>query len=451
MHKPVIKNGYRITVLLVMLLVIAPVTANAVIDGISGPTFNLTAKAGRIITGDGDSIYMWGYANGSGPMQYTGPTLIVNQGDTVVVNLTNNIPTIPGNTAVNTSIIFLGQLVTASVGTTGLLTNEAPPGGSVTYTFTASNPGTYIYHSGTRPELQIEMGLIGALIVRPTTGATCPALTLDPNKPSRGYGYCHLDAYFDREYLFLLSEMDPTIHQQVEFGNTALVDDTTRFPVLWFINGRNLPDTMSAPMSPLLPNQPYDCMPQAHPGEKVLIRMIGGGRDLHPYHTHGNNHTVIARDGRLLKTAASSVIDLSVSDFTTTSVPGETVDAIWTWTGKKLGWDIYGHNGTETGICVTPDPNGFDPVTYEYCPDHGKPFPVLLPNQQELTDGMFWSGSPFLGTSGPLPPGEGGYNPYAGLFFMWHSHSEKELTNNNIFVGGMATMAVVLPPGVLIP
>jgi hypothetical protein len=28
---------------------------------------------------------------------------------------------------------------------------------------------------------------------------------------------------------------------------------------------------------------------------------------------------------------------------------------------------------------------------------------------------------------------------------MWHSHNERELTTNNIFPGGMATFALVLP------
>jgi hypothetical protein len=177
------------------------------------------------------------------------------------------------------------------------------------------------------------------------------------------------------------------------------------------------------------------------------MRIIGGGLDLHPLHTHGNNHTIIARDGRLLKSNGSAYLDLALSDFTTSIIPGETVDALWEWTGTKLGWDIYGHDGTEPGICVNPDTNGFDPVTHEYCPDHGKPIPVILPDVEEMTFGPHYSGSPYLGGADFLPPGEGGFNPYAGIFFMWHSHNEKELTNNDIFVGGMATMAVVLPPG----
>ncbi len=52
-----------------------------------------------------------------------------------------------------------------------------------------------------------------------------------------------------------------------------------------------------------------------------------------------------------------------------------------------------------------------------------------------------------MGDLGNLPPGEGGLNPYGGYFFMWHSHTEKELTNYDIFPGGMLSMMVVEPPG----
>jgi hypothetical protein len=73
---------------------------------------------------------------------------------------------------------------------------------------------------------------------------------------------------------------------------------------------------------------------------------------------------------------------------------------------------------------------------------------VALPHQQDLTFGQFYSGSPFLGALGSLPPGEGGFNPNGGFLFMWHSHSEKEIVNNDIFPGGMLTMMFVEAPGV---
>src|SRR5690606_37497832 len=112
------------------------------------------------------------------------------------------------------------------------------------------------------------------------------------------------------------------------------------------------------------------------------------------------------------------------------AVPGETVDAIFEWTSKGLGWDIYGDPSDPAFAhsCNGAGPDNIDPATGEDCNYHGKTFgdptktlPVVLPESQSLTFGGHWSGSPFLGSLGSLPPGEGGLNPYGGLVYMWHS------------------------------
>ncbi|MDD5676785.1 MAG: multicopper oxidase domain-containing protein [Kiritimatiellae bacterium] len=389
------------------------------IDGVSvtdGGSVTLTARDGHIKTPEGGSLYMWGYAAGEGAMQYPGPTLIMNEGASVQINLHNTLTT-------PVSIVFPGQEgVQATGGEVGALTREAAPnGGVVSYAFTASRPGTYLYHSGTRQDLQVEMGLIGALIVRPAVATQA---------------YNHASTVFDHEYLFLLTEADPNVHAAIETGHPARADMTSFWPVYWFINGRCGPDTMSAPGVAWLPNQPYDCSPMMYPGEKLLMRLIGAGRDLHPYHMHGNNATIIARDGRLLESVPGvSGPDLAESDFTITVAPGQTTDAIFEWTGAKLGWDIYGHTSTNEPMM----PN-------EYAPDHGKSFPVTLPNPMDLTYGGHYSGSPFLGGMGMLPPANEGLNPYGAFMYMWHSHNEKEIVNNNVFPGGMLTMMMVMPP-----
>jgi manganese oxidase len=428
------KTFFAATVLCALLLAIQ---AQAMIQGVTGTSFSFTAKADYITTPEGGTIYMWGYALNNGTMQYPGPTLDVTEGDVVTVTLTNSL-------SVPVSIVFPGQSnVTASGGTQGAITQEAPPGGTVQYQFTVPNPGTYTYYSGTNSDLQVEMGLVGAIIVRPNMA--------DPMMKMH-HAYNHADSMFDNEFLFLLTEIDPVIHELVSSGRMAEVDTTKFWPVYWLINGRAAPDTMSEPNVPWLPTQPYNCMPMMHPGDRTLLRIIGAGRDMHPFHTHGNHHRVIARDGRLLSSAPASGADLSELAFTTTSVPGATADALYTWTGEKLGWDVYGHTdptGTgKTGAdCVAA---GVPLEMNEYEPDHCKPIPVLLPNQQDLTFGLWWGGSPFLGALGALPPGEGGFNPNGGFYFMWHSHNEKEITNNNIFPGGLLTMIVIEHPSVVI-
>jgi len=356
------------------------------------------------------------------------------------------------------SIIFPGHAVTASGGSLGLLTQEScGSADTVTYTFTASQPGTYMYHSGTEPELQIEMGLLGAIIVRPSTG--------------EDHAYNDAKTRFDHEYLFLMTSLDPGVHAQAEQGDFANIDMTDYFPVYWMFNGRAAPDDLAEPFVAWLPHQPYNITPRMRPGEKMLMRIIGAGQGQHPFHFHGNNADLIARDGRLLTHPRSK--------FTTLSVPGETVDQIFTWTGAKLNWDMYGpvadcpdtdnnmEDDANSGftchddICDANDlvnnetgvagPDGYDDTNWEYCSDHGKDIPVSLPEKQDLAFGGWWSGSPFMGDVQPLPPGEGGLNPFGGYFFMWHSHAEKELTNFDIFPGGMLTMMVVEPPYVAIP
>ena len=63
-----------------------------------------------------------------------------------------------------------------------------------------------------------------------------------------------------------------------------------------------------------------------------------------------------------------------------------------------------------------------------------------------------FGGTAFLGVPQSLPPvntNDGLFhtqlNADAGISFMWHSHNEREITTNDVFIGGMATMSLVLP------
>jgi hypothetical protein len=421
-------------------VLLSPGYAHALINGVSGPGFNLTAREGYISVGDGGSIYSWGYSTG-GTMQLPGPTLIVTAGDPVSVTLTNALPASAGNV----SIVFPGHVLTStSGGVPGPLTREAPPGGSVTYNFIASQPGTYQYHSGSQPDLQVEMGLYGALIVRPSTPA--PGCT--------DSAYNNADTCYDREYLYLLSEVDIDIHRAAELQAAGpgpiVLPPGSYHSEYWLLNGRTAPDTMAAAGTALLPSQPYNAMTRMHPGERLLMRVVGAGREMHPFHHHGNHARVLARDGRLLVNSSGNLAGPLL--FTIPSVPGSTTDAIFEWTGKDLGWDMYGYASDPT-YCdqLTHTPTASYPATTQADSDRCQPIPVTLPDLSSLAFGGFYSGSPYLGALGSLPPGEGGLNPDAGFAYMWHSHTEREMVNNDVFPGGMMTMLIIEAPWVAIP
>jgi len=480
MTKIINKKYLRAILLMTVILLLLGSSSQASIQGEAGTSFSLTARQGYIITSDGDNILMWGYTLGTNSMQYPGPTLLLNQGDTITITLKNELPEQAGNV----SIVFPGHVVTATGGQEGLMTSEAAQTdnlntpedeSTVVYTFTADEPGTYMYRSGSDPDLQVEMGLVGAIIVYPT-GWEANDENLDGTPNLNHKAYATGDTYFGHEYLYLLTEMDPRIHRYVESGQWHLLDTSDYFPTNWFINGRNFPDILAAPDVPWLPNQPYNCQPRMHIGDTILIRMVGAGRDLHPMHYHGNDFDVIAFDGRTLSTGGQGTdADLRWKATTLKSVPGQTADMLWTWTGEELGWDIFDHIGNEvipagepnegTEICAAydaalsaaggdheaVDPSlWFDPWNQEYCPDHGVPFPVIIPPRDDMAQGDYYSGSPFFGGMGELPPSHPALNSNAGYFYMWHSHTEKELTSNDIWPGGMVSFMIVEPSGVTI-
>ncbi len=496
--------------------------------GPAGPVFNIDVTDGFISIGDGGNVYMWGYglddaSNPSRLMQYPGPTLIVNQGDVVTINLTNKLgATAPA--AMPVSMIFPGQSnVAATGGIAGLLTQEADiaddPGTAanemaVTYSFTAGNAGTYIYQSGTRQDIQIEMGLSGVLIVRPANFSHTVDLTNPDGSPlidpftgnvmeMRGNqkAYNHPGTGYDYEYLYAMTEIDPSVHETLQGGdwqnatvppgapagttvkdaqmqalNTELAANGKFHDVYWFINGRAFPDTVLPDGMPYLPTQPYGSFIQMFPGSKSLVRLVNIGRKAHPPHLHGNNGYIIAQDANVQDSNGDAVggfglPDLARSENTFVPAPGQTMDILWDWVPKNVGWNMFNSQNqnwrdvdndgqldlvAEDAQCVDARNNvtgmlgsdGFDDGgwnKWEWCADHPKPMPVKLPALADLMFGGFWGGSPFLGAFGELPVGEGGLNATGGFVHIWHSHTERELANNDAFPGGILTFAIVHP------
>ena len=163
---------------------------------LASPSVDLCAKTGTItLPGLGTPVPIWGFALGTcasaGAPELPGPVLEATAGDSVTVNLY-----VDSSFPDNVSLLFNGQDL--ALDWTG-----AAPGGMVSYTFTASNPGTYLYEAGTNSGSgsalrQVPMGLYGALIVRPL-GA-----------PSQAYD--DPATAFDTEAALVLSEIDPALN-----------------------------------------------------------------------------------------------------------------------------------------------------------------------------------------------------------------------------------------------
>jgi FtsP/CotA-like multicopper oxidase with cupredoxin domain len=183
----------------------------------------------------GKTVEAWTY-NGVVP----GPEIRVSEGDTVRVNVSNELPE-------STAVHWHGLMVPNSMDGVPFITQPPiKPGERFTYEFTIreGNAGAHMYHSHHNAAAQVTKGLLGPFIVEPKDPSTRPA--------------------FDREFTLVLNDGP--------IGGFSL-------------NGKGFPATQ-----PLTAKQ----------GEKVLIRYMNEGLMIHPMHLHGMPMTVIAQDGYLL-------------------------------------------------------------------------------------------------------------------------------------------------------
>ncbi|MBE2238985.1 MAG: multicopper oxidase domain-containing protein [Caldilineaceae bacterium] len=252
-------------------------------------TFELCATTGSTTLPDATTLPVWGYTLGAcagNPTvtQSGGPVLTVTQGDVVQVTLNNRLPAATG-------IFFHGQAL--PLDRTG-----APSNSSVTYTFTAGEPGIFLYEAGLLPGslYQTAMGLHGALIVRPAT----------PNQ-----AYNNASTGYNVEAVLVLSEIDPALNTSAAPASFNMSNFATRYEL---INGVAYPAT--APIT-------------VAAGDRVLLRYVNAGALHHSMGLLGLTQQVIATDGNL-RSNNTSTLSNAYTVIAETVAPGATLDAIAT-------------------------------------------------------------------------------------------------------------------------
>jgi manganese oxidase len=163
-----------------------------------------------------------------------GPEIRITEGDKVRVVYTNEMEQ-------SSAIHFHGVLVPNSMDGVPFVTQPVvKKGETFNYEFTARNSGTHMYHSHHNAAEQVTKGLLGAFIIEPKAKRSEPE--------------------YDSDYTMVLNDSG----------------------VGFTINGKSFPYTQ-----PIL----------AKVGERIRIRYMNEGVQIHPMHTHGFPMTVFARDG----------------------------------------------------------------------------------------------------------------------------------------------------------
>lgn len=236
---------------------------------------------------DGTSVVMWGFAKdadndlatiGTEAPEAPGPMITVPENDaTLNIHLRNEL-------SVPVSIVIDGQPSTLTpvkfIDASGrervqsFTAETAPPPGpgvynTGTYTWTDVRPGTCIYHSGTHPSVQVQMGLYGGV------------------RKDAAPGQAYAGVSYDKEVVLFYSEIDPALHAAVAggtYGTPGYPGTMSYKPRYFLVNG----EPWSAAQSVIQAGNIND---------KVLIRFLNAGLETHVPMLQGQYMNIVAEDG----------------------------------------------------------------------------------------------------------------------------------------------------------
>jgi zinc transporter, ZIP family len=224
-----------------------------------------------------------------------GPALVVHQGDTLVLDYTND-------DATPDSIHLHGihDIPVTMDGVAGISQPLVPNGGHFVYQFVADQPGTFLYHTHDN-EAMLDSGLYGAIIVEPS----------HPRPIESGLAH---------DFLEVISSWQIRSGSENEFT----------------LNGKEYPATQQL---------------NVRSGERFRIRWINiSGEEFHTMHTHGHYQQIVARDA-----APLSYRDI---EDTVLVAPGQRVDVVVKADAKPGTWLVHCHvmdhtedaNGMPSGL-----------------------------------------------------------------------------------------------------
>lgn len=229
-----------------------------------------------------------GVVNTNGETALAVPTSFVLQGHNATMvpvfkNAAGNDCT-PGGTA--TDLAALQAIRECRVRS---FTHETSPGQRAVYTYSNVKPGTYMYQSGTMPQIQVQMGLYG--MVRRNAADGTPA-----------NAYASLP--FDNQISLLLSEVDPAIHTEADAGtfNRSTIGYDPKYFRLHRYDPPGAACSTGTPATCI--SQPTDFTEASarnpltiQPGRRQLVRVVNAGLQSRALELIDGHWYLVAEDG----------------------------------------------------------------------------------------------------------------------------------------------------------
>jgi FtsP/CotA-like multicopper oxidase with cupredoxin domain len=283
--------------------------------------FYLYAGQTTVTMPDATDVPVWGFAlepdndftTLEGVVEVPGPRLVVDPADPVVNIYLYNTLSEP------VSLVITGQIPSASngpvvrfsegdpdyparPGTGGRIRSfakETLPGGMQIYSWSDFRNGSFMYKSGTHQQIEVPMGLYGAITKDAAVGVA--------------YDRIDLSVPYDSEVVLFYSELDPLLNNAVaagDYGPGMSMTSSLNFnPQYSLVNGQPYPAA-----APLITGAPAV-------GETTLIRMFNASLQSLVPMMIGDHMQLVAEDGNLYPHV--------FTQYTVTLPAGKTTDAIF--------------------------------------------------------------------------------------------------------------------------
>ena len=225
-------------------------------------TFYITDATVTMITGE--SVYLRGFSSSSSTLNVPGESMVVQEGDTVTIKVINTLST------------------THSFVIDGMANITLSPGQTKSVTFTAKNPGSYLYYDNYNAPYNTMLGLHGGFAVMPL------------NKPNQLYSG---SPTFVQQYFWIFNDIDPIWNNALKAGRTPSTAYTPRYFTINGLGARppGAPGSHDPNIDALV--DPRSAL-RGSIGDRALIRVFNVGRADQSVHTHANHMEWLTENGQ---------------------------------------------------------------------------------------------------------------------------------------------------------
>lgn len=220
---------------------------------------------GFITQPDGVDVYFKGFSSSQGVLNVPGEQLVVQEGDTVNITIVNT----------------LGRRHYFTIDGLNIGTLRIDAGSTRTLSFTAGQPGTYMYLDPSNAPYNRLVGLHGGFAIMPS-GSSNQVYAGSPT--------------FVQQYFWLFHDIDPVWHNAIRNGSTPSSNYSARYFTLNGLSAR-------PPGAPGSGDPNIDAMHDhrsalhGHVGDRTLLRVLNAGMCSQSVHTHGNHMEWLTENG----------------------------------------------------------------------------------------------------------------------------------------------------------